>query len=174
MSDSHIRIAKITGAHGLKGRLKVVVISDIAERFSPGNEVCVKKGPLYERYAITEFIPADGKTALLRLSGIDDRDAALSMRGLEVFITREEAENTRDVLDGGSFYYYDIIGCEVYLRGEAFGRVKDILSGGAGELLIIELPGGREHLLPFVESMVNTERVFSGRIDIDPIDGLLD
>jgi len=174
LSDSYIRIAKIAGAHGLKGRLKIVLISDIAERFSPGNKVYIKKESLYAEYVITEFIPADAKTALMHLSGVNDRDAALSMRGMEIFITREEAESTRDLLDAGSFYYYDIIGCDVYLRGGYFGRVKDIVSGGAGELLVIAVADGREHLVPFVEAMVDTTRVSSGRIDIDPVEVLLD
>jgi 16S rRNA processing protein RimM len=142
LSDSYIRIAKIAGAHGLKGRLKIALISDIAERFSPGNKVYIKKESLYAEYVITEFIPADAKTALLHLSGVNDRDAALSLRGMEMFITREEAESTRDLLDAESFYYYDIIGCDVYLQGGYFGRVKGIVSGGAGELLVIAVEGG--------------------------------
>jgi ribosomal 30S subunit maturation factor RimM len=52
--------------------------------------------------------------------------------------------------------------------------VKDIVSGGAGELLVIAVADGREHLVPFVEAMVDTTRVSSGRIDIDPVEGLLD
>ncbi len=174
MSDSHIRIAKIAGAHGLKGRLKIALISDIVERFSPGNQVYLEKGPLHTAYTIREFQPVDGKTALLYLSGIDDRDAALAMRGLDLFITREEAERTRDLLDEDSFYYYDIIGCEVYRNERHFGRVMDVVSGGAGELLVILDSDGREHLVPFVGAMVDTKGIKSRRIDIDPVEGLLD
>ncbi|HSV96846.1 MAG TPA: ribosome maturation factor RimM [Spirochaetota bacterium] len=174
MSDSHIRIAKIAGAHGLKGRLKVVLISDIAERFSPGNQVYIQKESLYAAYIIREFQSVGGKTALLFLEGIEDRDAALAMRGSEVFITREEAERTRNLLDGDSFYYYDIIGCEVYRDGRPFGRVTNIIPGGAGELLVILDSDGLEHLVPFVSAMVDTKEIKSGRIDIDPAKGLLD
>jgi 16S rRNA processing protein RimM len=174
LSDSHIRIAKIAGAHGLKGRLKIVLISDIAERFSPGNQVYIQEESRYTAYTIREFQPVDGKSALLYLEGIDDRDAALAMRGSELFITRETAEKTRDLLDGDSFYYYDIIGCEVYRDGRHFGRVTNIVSGGAGELLVIADSGGREYLVPFVGAMVDTKEIKAGRIDIDPVEGLLD
>ncbi|MFA5520073.1 MAG: PRC-barrel domain-containing protein, partial [Spirochaetota bacterium] len=55
-----------------------------------------------------------------------------------------------------------------------FGKVKDLFEAGAGEILVIENEAKKEVLVPFVESMVNTDRIKDGIIEISPVEGLLD
>jgi 16S rRNA processing protein RimM len=174
IEEHHLRIAKITGAHGLHGRLKIFIISDLLERFSEGSRVFLRKGDSFSGYTINEFRPQKGRTALLGLDGVADRDSALGLKGMEVFIRKEEAERSRERLDENSFYYFDLIGCDVYMEGSLFGQVESILEAGAGDILVIRDAGGREVLLPFVGSMVDTRDVRSKKIVITPVEGLLE
>ncbi len=174
-NSEHLRIAVITGAHALHGRLKILVVSDNLSRFAPGAEVTVKDKNGLKPYKIIEFAPSKGKVCLMHLEGVSDRNAADDLKGAEIFIRREEAEKTRDeLLEDEEYYYYDIVDCAVYLEGNHFGVVSDIIEAGAGEILIITDSGGKKHMIPFVESMVSTDHIKDKRIDISPVEGILD
>lgn len=174
MTDDYIRIAVVTGAHGLNGHLKVLVISDIRERFNAGRSVFIKTKTDIREFKILNFIEQKGKTGLLELEGIHDRDAVQSLKGSEICIDKAEAERTRSDLEEDSFYYYDVIGCSVYYNDAPFGTVTDILEAGSGEILIISNEAGRQFMVPFVESMVDTTNIRDGRLDIHPVEGLFE
>jgi 16S rRNA processing protein RimM len=53
------------------------------------------------------------------------------------------------------------------------GRVKDVLSAGPGDLLVVERQS-KEILIPFHESVCIEVDVPGKRIRIDPPEGLLD
>jgi 16S rRNA processing protein RimM len=174
MADDYIRIAVVTGVHGLNGRLKILVISDIRERFEKDNSVFIKFKNSFREFRIINFAETRGTTGLLQLDGINDRDSALPYKGSDVFIKKSEAEKTKSELGKDSYYYYDIIGCTVYFQGRLFGTVTDIMEAGAGEILIITNDRGKKFMIPFVESMVDTGEIRDNRLNINPVEGLFD
>jgi ribosomal 30S subunit maturation factor RimM len=88
MADDYIRIAVVTGVHGLNGRLKILVISDIKERFEKDNSVFIKFKNSFREFRIINFAETRGTTGLLQLDGINDRDSALPYKGSDVFIKK--------------------------------------------------------------------------------------
>ena len=48
------------------------------------------------------------------------------------------------------------------------------MEAGSGEILLVEDRNGKNHMIPFVESMVNTDRIEDKIIEINPVEGLLD
>ncbi len=171
--DQFLRIAKVVGAHGLNGRLKLAVITDLIERFTPGSIVYLKIDSKYTPFQSIEFIET-GRYSIIKLEDINDRDAAASLKGTEVYIAKNEAEKTRDHLEGDAFYYYDLIGCKAYCNGRIFGNVVDIMEIGENNILVLKNDKGKEFLIPFIHSMVDTFHIFDGRIDINPVEGLFD
>jgi 16S rRNA processing protein RimM len=169
----YLRIARITGVHGLNGRLKIYVITDIPDRFKINNRIFIEHKGEYRIFSIKGFSVNKGKIALLQLDGITDRDSAENYRGADIFIDRDDAEKTRSGLEDGSFYYCDIIGCTAFLDGKPFGEVTDIMDAGSGSILVIT-SGEKDFMLPFVESMVDTAEIKRMRIDIKPVEGLFD
>lgn len=169
-----IRIGVVTGSHGLNGRLKIFIISDIMERFSRGNRVFVSTEGIGGFFEIEEFLPRKGKTALLKLGGIDTVERAAACKGAELLIPAGEAGEFRNKLAADEFLYSDIIGCTVFRDDEEFGAVKDIIQAGAGDILIVAGKDGREYMIPFVTSMVDTSRIAEGAVTIYPVDGLFD
>ncbi len=172
--NNYLRIAKIKCAHSLDGKLKIHVITDIVERFDAGNSVYLKAGDSYKKCTVRAFSMMKKRTALLKLEGINDRTEAEKYDGVEVFIDRDAAESIRPVLDNDTFFYRDIIGCRVIYKGDEFGTVTDIFEGGSGDILIIEDKSGKNVMMPFVESMVDTGDISRGYIEITPVEGLLD
>ncbi len=174
MTDDYIRIAVAAGAHGLNGRLKVLVVSDIRERFDKGKSVFINTNTGYREFKIQNFIEQKGRTGLLELEGIHDRDAALSLKGSDICIESAEAERTRGDLDDDSYYYFDVIGCAAFFKNKMLGTVTDILEAGSGEILIISNEEGKQYMVPFVESMVETKNIRDRRLDINPVEGLFE
>jgi len=177
LENNYLRIAKIKSAHSLDGKLKIHVISDIAERFEKGNTVYLKlKRELedYKKFVINSFNPLKKRTALLKLDGVNDRNSAELYEGVEIFIDKAAAESIRAELDEDTFFYQDIIGCKVVYKGKDFGIVTDIFEGGSGDLLVIEDKNKKTVLIPFVDRMVDTGRISEKRVEITPVEGLLD
>ena len=172
--EDYLRIARIVGVHGLHGRLKIYVISDIDERFLPGNNLYIKIGGHYKVYRSAEFIMKRGKASFLKLDGIASRDDALLLKGCEIFIKKSEAEKTRESLGEDVYYYYDLIGSRAFWNGDDFAEVVDIIEVGDGNALILKDNNGREYFIPFIQSMVDTKSIDSKRIDINPVDGLFE
>jgi len=172
--DSYLRIAVITGTHGLRGRLKVFIITDIHDRFKKGRNVFIKEKDGYTQYKIDEFIEYKGRTGLLKLQGIDTIEEAEAHKTEEIHIEKKVADSTRKELEEETYYYYEIIGCSVFMDGAPFGRVDEIIQGGAGDILVVSDAEGKKHMIPFVESMVDTKGLKKQRIDIYPVEGLLD
>lgn len=174
MAQEYLRIGHIGGGHSLNGGLKVLVTTDNLDRFTPGNTVYIQRKGGYVPYSIEDFSIHKNRIGLLHLKGVMTREEADSLKGLELCIDMEQAEETRKDLEEDSYYYYDIIGCRVYLDDRPFGTVTDIMQAGAGEILVIQAEDGKKHMVPFVESMTDTRLIDEKRIDIFPVEGLLD
>jgi 16S rRNA processing protein RimM len=175
--NSYLRVAKIIGPHSLDGKLKIHVISDIAERFEKGGIVYLGVNDAYKKFIISGFIPVKKRIALLKLEGIDDRNSAEIIGKAEIFIDKSTAEAIRSDLDEDTFFYQDLIGCSVLYEKFFFGTVIDILEGSSVDILIIETEdkdNNKQILIPFVESMVDTSNIEKKEIEINPIEGLID
>jgi 16S rRNA processing protein RimM len=172
--DDYLRIGKIVGAHGLKGRLKIFVVTDIIQRFEAESRIYMEEKGSLRELRVADFRIIKGREASLNVLGVDDRDTALSLKGADIFIHKDQAEETRPFLGDGAFYYYDLLGCDVYLGDSLYGRVADILEAGGGDILVIQSMRGGEVLVPFVDGMVETNMISRGRITIHPVEGLIE
>ena len=79
-----IHVGKIVNAVALKGEVKVYTYSN-PERYEEIKEIYVENKP----YKI-EKVRFQGNTVILKLSGIDDRNAAESCKGKEIYIAESE------------------------------------------------------------------------------------
>lgn len=173
-ASEYLRIGFVTGSHGLGGRMKVVVVTDLPDRFAEGSHVFLLEHENHVEYTIKEFIPVSGREALLQLEGISDRDSSDSKKGCEIQIDKRLAEETKSLLSEDEFYYYDIIGCSVIYKGELFGTIKEIIEAGSGSVLVILDRNNKEHMIPFVNEMVDTSSLREKRIVINPVEGLIE
>ena len=97
-----------------------------------------------------------------KLEGVDDRNAAELLRGLDVAVTREDLGEAEE----GEFYWVDLVGLAVVnLQGEALGQVEDLLRTGGSDVLVVR--GERERLIPFVADYVKSVDREARRITVD-------
>ena len=112
-----------------------------------------------------------GNFALLRLQEVQDRDAALALRGKDI----EVPASARLPLPRGRFYWQDVIGLSVIdiTNGETLGTVKDILETGANDVYVVQRADARDLLVPAIKQVVKEIDPSAGRMLIQPLPGLI-
>ena len=150
--------------HGLDGEVYVVPISDDPDRFAPGSRLLSSNDSELE----IESVRNHGSRLLVRFVGVTDRDTADNLRG-PLYVTRNEVR----ALDEDEYWPQDLIDCEVFIDGQAGGRVLEVRPGAAHDLLVLETPRG-ERLVPLVKEIVRSVDTEARRIDLEPPAGLLD
>ncbi len=161
-----IKMGKVVGASGLKGELKVYNYSDTVDSYMRVEEMILQDSP----YKI-ESARTHKNTVILKLEGIDDRDAAERQRGKELYITEADLPP----LPQGQFYIRDLIGMEVVEEtGEYLGRVTDVLQNTPQDIFEVERETGKKLLIPRVDQFVADINKEEGRITVRLIEGMLD
>ena len=168
MTD-RICVGAITGSFGVKGEARVK--SFCAEPAAIGDY-----GPLTTRdgqtsYSLTITRPVKGGFAV-RLSGVKTKEQADALRGTTLHAPREALP----ALPDDEFYHADLIGLTaVDTGGKELGQVHAVHNHGGGDLLELRQKGRTgTALVPFTQAIVPTVDIASGRIVIDPPEGLLD
>lgn len=164
-----ITVARILRSQGKKGELRLRFFY-IKPTDCPGlRSVFIGTEGDLKEYDV-ESLVSHGKDFDLKLGGVDSLSEADRLAGLEVFVPEESLkEREKD-----EFFLFQLVGCSVVDgQGKTAGRVKDVLSAGSGDLLVVEREG-KEILIPFHESICIEVDVSGKRILIDPPAGLLD
>jgi 16S rRNA processing protein RimM len=155
-------LGRITGPFGVRGWLKVISFTEPVEQ--------VLDYPAWKvdlpRSSRRELRPLEGrrhgKGLVVRVEGIDDRDAAIALGRLEFWIERRELP----ALKKDEYYRADLVGFEVVnLQGERLGSVDHFLDMPANAVMVVA--GVREHWLPLGADQVFRVDLEHGRITVD-------
>jgi len=163
-------VGRISGAHGIRGELNAISLTDQPERFRTLRTVFLAEGDSDpgERYEV-EGVRFSGKYALLKLKGLDDRTAAESVGGRWIRIPQSEC----GPLPAGSYYFFELIGLTVVtIDGETIGTVREVLRAPGQDLLVIDREGG-EVLVPMVKEWIRSVTPKAGTVTVESIEGLV-
>lgn len=141
-----VTAGRVGRPHGLDGSFAVLEADhDLAQ----GTELTVAGAThTVARRAGTDARP------LVRLSGVDDREAAAALRGEPLLVSETQAP-----LGEGEWLAADLIGCEI----EGLGAVTRVIPGPSCDVL--ELDGGA--LVPLIGDAVRSVDVEARRIEVD-------
>lgn len=160
MAAERLVVGLVRGVHGLRGMVRVEILSDNEARFVAGN-ILHPEGS--DKRLTIASAQRDGPGLLVRFDEIRDRNAADSLR--EKYL---EAE-VEDALPDDTFYWHDILGCEVSTTdGEALGKVVDIYRIGESDVFVVHGLQG-EIQVPSVKSVVTELAPAEKRIVVDPM-----
>ncbi|HLA45455.1 MAG TPA: ribosome maturation factor RimM [Aggregatilineales bacterium] len=171
-APKHLVIGQIIRPHGVRGELRVRVLTGYPERFNQLEYVVLGVDAEQESTSTYEVERArlHNDQAIVKIAGIDDREDADRLRNLFVMVSLEDAIP----LEEGEYYQYQLIGLAMYTdKNEYLGDVLDILETGANDVYIVQSPRYGELLVPAIESVVQSIDLASQRIIITPIPGLL-
>ena len=134
MTDSkHILVGKIVAPQGIRGEVRVQTFTSTPSDFQKLNIKSLRFKD--EAFRFVRTIP-NSNVIIAKISGIDDRNAAETLRGTELFIERSALPDLKE----NEFYQADLIGFDVVRNGKKLGIVDCFQNYGAGD--IIELDNG--------------------------------
>ncbi len=162
-------IGKVVALFGIRGELKVLLLTDIPNRFAGLGAVYA--GPDHTRHLIQSVRPYKGEMIVLKLEGIDDADTAESLRDQNLAIPVSELAQ----LPPDSYYQHDILGLMVItLKGQKLGSIVDIIVTGSNDVYVIKAPDGSQVLIPAIKDVIKQVDLIRRTMYIDPLPGLLD
>lgn len=145
---SLIPIGTVGAAHGLRGEVRLHLYYPQSDTVRVGLVVVLRDAKRHWTTCVASWRRVK-RGLLVRFNGVEDRDAARTLTGLEVAVRRGDLPP----LEPGEFYYHDVMGLPVRTRGgRDVGRVESVMSG-ATDILVIRGPAG-EFLVPVVEGFV--------------------
>lgn len=151
-----VALAAVAGAHGVKGEVRLKLFADGIANLAAHKTMFVGGEP--RQVSVRE----GGKTVIARIDGIADRTAAEALRGTLVEVDRAALPPLAE----GEYYHADLIGLTCFTKdGETVGSVIAVENFGAGDLLDVELVGGKTALIPFRDGIAD---LVDARIVLDP------
>ena len=165
MSEPAVVVGKITRAHGLRGEVAVLVLSDNPERFVAGSAVFREDG----RELRVRSSRANGGRLLVTFEGVEDRTGAEGLRGITLVVPR----SMLPALPDGEFWPHQLEGCAVLTEsGRALGTITDVVSTAANDLWVALDDAGNETLIPAIKEVVVDVDVDDKRVLVRDIPGL--
>ena len=163
-NDDHVNVGRIIRAHGLNGQLRVRVLSDVPERFQPGQGVYIDDS----QFTIRSFGIFRGDEILLTLVGVDSRNAAQKFVDNWITVPREAVPP----LPEGEWFHFQLLGLRVITgQGEELGKITEILETGSNDVYVVTL-AGTEILIPAIKSVITEVRLEDGIMLVALPDGL--
>lgn len=158
-----VAVGLILAPWGRAGDLKVQPLTDFPQRFAPGCRLYIDDEP----YVIERCQWRRGY-AYLKLSGIDDTDAAKALRQRLLEIPESELMSLAE----DEYYHFQILGLEVQsTEGEALGTVVEVISTGGNDVFLVRGPEG-ELLIPAVDDVIRGIDLKTGRMEVELVEGL--
>jgi len=163
-------VGRVLKPKGLKGILKVEIITSFPEHFQELAEISVKNGLEWQAYSI-ETVQFRDRFAFIKLNGIDSVEQAEMLRNQFLYISEADLMPLND----GEYYIHDLIGLSVFdEQGNELGEIVDVESYLSNDVYILKDTAGRQHLLPAVKDVVLDVNVKQNKMTIRVMEGLLD
>ena len=155
-------MGRFLGPFGIQGWVKLRTFTESADGLA-GHPRWWIGGPQGWRSAKPTDFKVRPAAVTAKLDGVEDRDAAEALRGLDVAVEREALGEAGE----GEYFWVDLEGLAVVNRqGEALGRVQELMRGGGADVLVVK-GEDRERLIPFVADYVVEVDRDAKRITVD-------
>ncbi len=163
--QSHLAVGQIIGVHGIRGELKVDVMTDFPERFEAGSQLWIEGEDTPRSVVSARWHKG---YLLLRLSGLEDRTAVEPLRERHLLVPRQQAHP----LPTDTFYEDELLGLQVISEdGESLGVLSEVLWTAANEVYVVQGERG-EILLPAIADVVLSIDLAAERMVVRLLPGL--
>lgn len=158
-----IRIGRIVNAHGIRGEVRIQPRDG-----DPAFLTKFKTFLLDGRPVSPTACRVHKSLVLAKLPGVDDMDAALALKGRDLYIRREDAH-----LPEGEYFDDELLGLEVCDAdsGARLGELTAVDAYPAHKVYTVR--GAREFLVPAVKDVfIKSIDMAAGRMDIHVWEGM--
>lgn len=161
-TERRILVGGVVGAFGVRGELKLESWTDPRDalfRYQPW--LLVHRGEERPLRGAKGRLAPNG-AVIARLPGVDDRTAAESLVGAEIFVLRSQLPPPGP----GEYYWVDLEGLAVStLEGVELGTISHLFNNGANDVIVVA--GERERYLPYSPDVVREVDLEARRMRVD-------
>lgn len=175
-----ITVGKIQNTVGIRGYIKIKILTDFPERFFEltkvklFNEVrnsFIKNEVTGNEDFIIEDIKLFNDNARILFRYYTSPESAVKLKDSLILIE----EKNKMKLKKNSFYFFDLIGCEVSNKGKIIGKVLSVENYGSDDMLnILSYDNNKEFLLPLVKNFVKRIDIIKKNIEVELIEGFIE
>ena len=165
-----VELGKVTGAHGIKGEVRVFVHSGSIDNLRKGMDAFLREPGGKTSVFEIERSGMHGRVALVKFRSVDDRNAAEALTGRTVLVEESELAD----LPEDTYYLRDLEGLRVVDAdsGEACGSLAEVIQGPGQDIYRIQGDDGREALVPAVREFIKAVDLEEGIVRIHFIEGM--
>jgi 16S rRNA processing protein RimM len=169
-AEELVAVARILRPQGRHGEVIAELLTDFPERFAALETLHAMRSGGEAQILRLERAWLHKGRVVLKFAGYETIERAEDLRGARLAVRRDELVR----LPEDSYYDFDLIGCEVEIKGgQQLGRVAEIQRHGAAPLLVVR-DEKREYLIPLALEICVEIDVARQRIVVEPPEGLLD
>lgn len=161
--NAMVVMGRVVAPYGVFGWLKIVPDTEAFDGLFDYDTWWLGKDDTW-REMVVETAKVHNDVILVKLEGINDRDAAFACKGKQIAVPRAQLPEPEE----NEYYWSDLIGVRVKnLQGVDFGTITDVFETGANDVIEVrsdELvqdadkpnakPKPLERLLPFIATVV--------------------
>jgi 16S rRNA processing protein RimM len=154
----------VRGLHGLRGAVRVEVLTDHPEaRFAPGNVLHLEGDARSLTIASAQPVE-DGPGWRLTFEEVPDRQRAEPLREAYLEIEVDRAAD----LEAGAAYWHEVVGATVRdSAGAVLGSVADVYRAGETEVYVVRGGSPGEFDVPAIRDVITTFAPERGEIVVD-------
>ncbi len=157
-----VLVGIVSGARGLRGEVRIRSFTGDPAAITAYGPLCDETGEQPLRLRVTGRSKGQ---VVVRIDGVEDRDAAENLKGRRLFVPRAMLPAPAEE----EFYHVDLIGLAAERSGgETLGTVRAIHDFGAGDVLEIAGDDGQSTMVPFTRAVVPVIDVAGRRMIVDP------
>ena len=165
-----IEIGRVIKPHGLTGEVKVRLHWRESQALFDAESLRVCRYGAADVELTIDAVRATPEGPILKLAGIDDRDAAEALRGARLHVSR----GGLPPLEPGEYYLSDLIGWAVLGPDGAIGEVLEVVTHPSVDSIVIRLADGSTAEQPMVEQWIDHVDVDARRIVLRTTDALIE
>jgi 16S rRNA processing protein RimM len=165
-NDTLIPVGRLGKPHGLRGQLTLHLHHPDSDRIWKAKELILRDGA-GDRTVRVERLERVTKGGIVLLAGCTSREAADTLVHAEVLVP---SSFFPPLAEGEGFYAFQLEGLTALSEtGEKVGVVATLTSFGAGDILVVDVPGD-SWLLPFAEPYVGQVDLVARTVVVRPLE----
>jgi 16S rRNA processing protein RimM len=150
VSSDLVIMGRIVAPYGVFGWLKVLPDTEMLDGLLDYKTWWLGKDDNW-RELVVESAKIHNDVLVVKLQGLDDRDAAFACKGKQIAVPRALLPK----LEGDEYYWSDLIGLAVKNQQNVdFGKITDVFATGANDVIAVKSDKEHERLIPFTPQVI--------------------